>query len=100
MFNIGSSTQTNSVQDSGKLKLAYDLTSTLRASYTLGFWRNDAQRSSDSFLRDGSGDPVYGGQVNIGGSVYSLPALTPSQAEMQHLAHGLTIKSRTLGVWD
>ena len=100
VFNIGSSTQTNSVQDSGKLKLAYDLTSTLRASYTLGFWRNDAQRSSDSFLRDGSGDPVYGGQVNIGGSVYSLPALTPSQAEMQHLAHGLTIKSRTLGVWD
>ena len=88
VYNVGTSAQTRSVQDSGKLKLAYDLTPTLRASYTLGFWRNDARRSADSFLRDGSGNPVYGGQVNIGGSVYTMPALTPSRAELQHLAHG------------
>ena len=69
VFNVGTSTQTHSVQDSGKLKLAYDLTSTLRASYTLGSWRNDAKRSVDSFLRDGSGNRVYQGPVNIGGSV-------------------------------
>ena len=100
VFNVGTSSQTDSVQDSGKLKLAYDLTPTLRASYTLGSWRNDAKRSVDSFLRDGSGNPVYAGQVNIGGSAYTLPSLTPSRAELQHLAHGLTIKSRTLGVWD
>lgn len=100
VYNVGTSAQTRSVQDSGQLKLAYDLTSMLRASYTLGFWRNDAQRSADSDLRDGSGHRVYGGQVNIGGSVYSLPALTPTQVELQHIAHGLTIKSRTLVVWD
>ena len=45
----------DTLQDHAKLKLAYDITPTLRASYTLGWWRNDADRDVDSFLRDAVG---------------------------------------------
>ena len=41
-------TQTHTVQDHAKLKLAYDFTPTLRASYTFGLWRNDADRDVET----------------------------------------------------
>lgn len=100
VWNVGTSTQTDTRQDNAKLKLAYDLTPTLRASYTLAHWRNETDRSADTYLRDVAGQPVYGGQVNIDGNAYTLPALAPSRARAQHVAHGLTIKSNTRGTWD
>jgi iron complex outermembrane receptor protein len=100
VWNVGTSAQTDTRQDNAKLKLAYDLTPTLRASYTLAHWRNEADRSVDSYLRDAAGQPVYSGQVNIDGGSYTLPALTPSRASLQHIAHGLTLKSNTRDTWD
>ena len=44
--------KTRALEEHAKLKLAYDVTPTLRASYTLGYWSNDADRGVDSFLRD------------------------------------------------
>ena len=41
---LGSTTATHTIQDHAKLKVAYDITPTLRLSYTLGAWDNDAQR--------------------------------------------------------
>jgi iron complex outermembrane recepter protein len=55
---LGSTGQTHTVQDHAKAKLAYDISSTLRLSYTLGWWDNEAVRSSDSYLRDAAGNPV------------------------------------------
>lgn len=100
VYNVGTTAQTDTAQDNAKVKLAYDLTPTLRASYTLGLWRNDTKRSADTFLRDAGGNPVYSGSVNIDGSAYAVPALAPSRARMEHLAHGLTIKSNTRQTWD
>ncbi len=37
---LGTGTQYNTMQDHAKLKLAYDVTPTLRASYVLGNWHN------------------------------------------------------------
>jgi iron complex outermembrane receptor protein len=42
-YLLGAGTQYATVQDHVKAKLAYDLTPTLRASYTLGLWQNDSQ---------------------------------------------------------
>ena len=100
VLNVGSSAQTDTRQENAKIKLAYDLTPTLRASYTLGHWYNKAQRSADTYLRDASGAPVYSGSVNIDGSTYTVPALAPSRAQLAHHAHGLTLKSSTRETWD
>jgi iron complex outermembrane receptor protein len=106
---LGSTNQIHTLQDHAKLKLAYDFTDALRASYTLGVWTNDAVRASESYLRDAAGAPVYVGTpfgadasvINIGGRRYSLtPAdLAPSRGDLLHLIHGLSIKSSSQGAW-
>jgi len=45
---IGAGTQYHSVQDHAKLRLAYDISPTVRASYTLGGWRNDSEGRSET----------------------------------------------------
>jgi iron complex outermembrane receptor protein len=40
---LGTSTQYHTLQDHAKVKAAYNVTPTLRASYTLGYWQNDSK---------------------------------------------------------
>lgn len=102
VFNLGTTAQTDTQQDHGKLKLAWDLSPTLRAAYTLGLWRNEAERAVDSYLRDAAGQPVYAGTVNIDGRSVTLANNTfaPSRGRFEHLIHGLSLKSNTRGTWD
>ena len=99
---FGATNQTHTVQDHAKLKLAYDITPAVRASYTLGYWRNNADRSAETYLRDTAGNPVYSGLVNVGGRSYTQGAadLAPSKASLEHLALGVNVKSHTRGHWD
>ncbi len=99
---FGATSQTHTVQDHAKLKLACDITPALRASYTLGYWSNKSDRRAETFLRDAAGNPVYSGVVNVAGRNYTLGAadLAPSKANLEHLAHGLNVKSHTRGNWD
>jgi len=103
---LGTTGQTHTVQDHAKLKFAYDLTPTLRASYTLGYWRNAAERGVDSFLRDASGAVVTSGPapvpVNIDGRSYSIAPtdFAASRASLEHVIQALSLKSSTRGVWD
>lgn len=69
---LGATNEVHTVQDHAKVKLAYDLSPVLRASYTLGWWRNDAERRSESYLRDAAGNPVTSGTVAIDGRRYTL----------------------------
>jgi outer membrane receptor protein involved in Fe transport len=99
---LGSTTQIHTVQDHGKAKLSYDFTPTLRASYTLGVWHNDADRTVDSYLRDPAGNPVYGGAINVDGRTYTVtPAdFTPSRGDFTHYMHGLSIRDHGRDHWD
>jgi len=103
---LGTTGQTHTVQDHAKLKFAYDLTPTLRASYTLGYWRNAAERGVDSFLRDANGAVVTSGPValpiNIDGRSYSIAPtdFAASRASLEHIIQALSLKSSTRGVWD
>jgi iron complex outermembrane receptor protein len=99
---VGAGTVTSTKQDHAKLKLAYDFTPTLRASYTFGVWRNDAFRDSQPFLLDAAGNPVYSGNVNIEGRQFSIAPteISQSRADMQHLIHGLAVKTHTRGAFD
>jgi iron complex outermembrane receptor protein len=77
----GTGTQYRTVQDHLKLKLAYDLAADLRASYTLGWWRNDAVGRSDQYVA-----PVLGGVTNRDG--------------LAHLMQALSLKQNAGGVFD
>jgi iron complex outermembrane receptor protein len=102
-YIVGAGTAYQTRQDQIKAKLAYDITPTLRASYTLGVWQNTAEGRPQSYLRDAAGQPVYGGVVNINGQ--SFAALTGgdlalSNESLLQVMHGLSVKSHTQGVWD
>lgn len=100
---LGTATQYHTVQDHTKIKLAYDLSSTLRASYTLGVWQNASDGNPSSYLRNAtSGAPVYSGVVSNGTSSYNLSAtaLNASREALMHTMHGFSLKSNTQAVFD
>ena len=99
---LGTGTQYQTVQDHFKGKLAYDLSPTVRAIYTLASWQNTSEGRPVSYLRDASGQPIYGGNVNIDGKRYTLNGGTfpLTNESLQHTLHGLSVKSRTQGVFD
>jgi iron complex outermembrane receptor protein len=100
---LGTSTQYHTVQDHSKLKLAYDVSPTMRASYTLGVWQNDSRASADTYLSTSTGAPLYyASKVKVDGNYYSMTGteFLGSQDNWEHLMHGLSLKTHTLGVWD
>jgi iron complex outermembrane receptor protein len=101
-YVLGTATEYTTVQDQAKVKLAYDFSRTLRASYTLGWWHNTSQGRPTTYLRDAAGNPVYSGVVNIDGRSYTLGATSfnTSNEDLTHLMHGLSLKSHTRGEWD
>lgn len=101
-YLLGTATQYHTVQDHLKVKLAYDIEPTLRASYTLGWWRNESEGRPSTYLRDAAGNPVYSGTVNVNGRAFTLAPTdyNVSNESITHLMHGLSLKSRTQGVWD
>jgi iron complex outermembrane receptor protein len=99
----GAGNLNHTVQDTFKWKLAYDITPTIKAAYTLGLWQNDNHVSSDSFLTNAkTGAVVNTGNVNIDGKRYTLApnAFGESQAQQLHWSHGMNIKSSTGGIFD
>ena len=105
-FVLGSGTQYHTVQDHAKLKLAYDITPTLRAHYTLVSWSNTSEGRGQSYLKDANGNTVSSGAININGLVFTgANALTgadfvATNEALHHLAQRLSLKTRTQGVLD
>ncbi|WP_082580077.1 TonB-dependent receptor [Pelomonas sp. Root1444] len=102
-YLLGAGTQYGTRQDHLKLKLAYDVGATLRASYVMGLWRNDADGNSESYLRNAAGDTITSGAIVIDGKPYA--ALTGAdfaltREKLLHVMHGVSIKSRGGGEWD
>ena len=105
---LGESAINHTVQDNFKWKVGYDITPTIHAAYTLGLWQNDNKAGFNSFLRDGAGNIVNSGIVQIGGRNYDLgggangttPLFAETRAEQMHWSHGMNIKSTTGGIFD
>lgn len=90
-----------SEQTNAKLKLAYDITPQVKASYILGVWDLDSRVDVESYLKDAStGNTVYNGQVNFNGASYNVSGFSPSEAEALHIMQALDIKSNTKGFFD
>jgi iron complex outermembrane recepter protein len=102
-YLIGSGTQYNTTQDHLKVKLAYDVNASLRASYVLGLWQNESEGNSVSYLRNAAGQPVTSGPINIDGR--SFAALTGAdlpvtRERLLHAMHGFSLKQNTRGTFD
>ena len=76
----------------GKVKLAYDITPALRATYTFGYWRNGANAGVDTYLSDSNGDPTFAGQAGFASGFYHLIE--------DHTAQSLALRTSSKGDWD
>ena len=106
-ITAGSAAIDHAVQDNLKIKLAYDITPTVRAAYTLGYWQNDSEKRGESYLKNATGNTIYGTGgagafqfLRINGKDYTVTAPPSSNTEQEHWMHGLSIKSDTGGTWD
>jgi len=101
---LGSTAIERQIEDNATLKLGYDLTPTVTASYTVGLFRNDDRATDDSYLRDAAGQTIYAGALNIGGHAYTVaPSAFDNgvyRFEEDLLAQGLTLGSHSGGAFD
>jgi len=103
---LGEGNLNHTIQDNFKWKLAYDITPTIKASYTLGLWTNDNKAGFNSFLRNAKTgaivDSASNGFVNVNGQRYALApnAFAETRADQMHWSHGMNIKSNTGGIFD
>ena len=102
IFGINAEGAEHAMQDQFKFKAAYDITPSLQAGFTFGYWRQQVSNSTQTFLRDANGNPVYAGLVNIGGYQYKLPEsfFAPAASESENQLYGLTLKSRNASGWN
>ena len=100
---MGTATAYDTTQDHAKIKLAYDFSSTLKASYSFGYWGNQSEGRSQSYLTNAAtGAPVTSGVVSSGGNKYNIAAtdFTMSNEALKHFMQALSLKSNTKGVFD
>ena len=75
----------------GTVKLCYDLTPVIRATYSLGLWSNSANSGVESYINAAS-KPTYAGQAGFATSYYDL--------SQRHSAHSITLTSNARGDWN
>ena len=98
---FGATSLDHTVQNTAKVRLAYDFTPDTRAAFTYALWRNDSYSDTQTYLRDAAGRPIWSGNVNIGGFRYNLAASTfaPSDSNTENRLAGLTLDSRLSPDW-
>ncbi|MEP6617760.1 MAG: TonB-dependent receptor [bacterium] len=88
---LGASGLLHTEMTNATVKAAYDITPTVRAAYSFGAWKNDANSSVDPFVT-ASGQPTYAGQAGFASGYYGLLE--------QHSAHSLSLRSDMRSNWD
>jgi iron complex outermembrane receptor protein len=81
-----------------KAKVAYDFTSWLTGTYTLGYWSNDGQSKATSYLRTSTGAPTFG--LLTGSNAISSFATNNYSVKAQHLTNAVALKTDTKGAFD
>ena len=75
-----------------KVKLAYDLSPTMQAAYTVARWQNTSASTVDPYLLDGAGQLTYAGQAGF--------ATNTNKLLEQHTAQALSLRTNTGADWD
>jgi len=90
VLGAGNVQDTNLV--SAKVKVAYDFSPTIRATYLIGRWNNLTNSTGQSYLRDASGQPTFGGVSGFASSFFNWIEEQTMQS--------LSVKSAGAGDWD
>lgn len=92
---LGTTGQFTTKQANFKIKLGYELTPYLNASYTLGVWDNQASSAPYSYLTDAANNRVYTGSVIINQRQYALNTndFSYNQSQLQHIMQGFALKN-------
>jgi iron complex outermembrane recepter protein len=90
---IGTGTLAHTQQTSANLRLAYDLTPFVQATYSLGVWNNHQVSNPQTYLTStATGMPTFAGNSTFASNKYIW--------DETHLSNAIAIKSDTKGVFD
>jgi iron complex outermembrane receptor protein len=90
---IGTGALIHSQQTSGNVRLAYDISPLVQATYSFGIWNNHQISDPQTYLRSTfNGQPTFGGQAAFANNKYIWDQVQMSNA--------LSLKSDTKGTYD
>ncbi len=90
---VGLGNSIHSQQIAANLKLAYDFSSSIRGTYTVGLWNNQQTSAPQSYLTSTiTNAPTFAGISSFAGSEYTW--------RQTHLSNAISLKSDTKGVFD
>jgi iron complex outermembrane receptor protein len=90
---VGTGALAHSLQTSANLRLAYDVTPLIQATYSLGIWNNHQTSDPQSYLTSTlTGRPTFGGVASFATNKYVW--------DQTHLSNAASLKSDTKGVFD
>ena len=90
---IGTGALAHSQQTSANLRLAYDVSPLVQATYALGIWNNHQTSNPQTYLTSTlNGQPTFGGQGAFASNKYIW--------DQTHLSNAVSVKSDTKGVFD
>jgi iron complex outermembrane receptor protein len=90
---VGTGALAHSQQTSANLRLAYDLTPLVQATYSMGIWNNVQMSNPQTYLRStATGAPTFAGLPAFASNKYTW--------DQTHLSNAVSLKSDTKGVFD
>ncbi|UFZ06026.1 TonB-dependent receptor [Bradyrhizobium ontarionense] len=89
---VGTGILAHSQQTSGNLRLAYDLSPLVQATYSLGIWNNHQVSTPQTYLRDATGRPTFNNISTFASGRYIW--------DQTQLSNAIALKSDTKGIFD
>jgi iron complex outermembrane receptor protein len=90
---IGTGTLAHSLQTTANLRLAYDITPLVQATYSLGVWNNHQTSDPQTYLTStATGAPTFANNAGFASNRYIW--------DETHLSNAVSIKSDTKGMFD
>ncbi len=89
---VGAGGLVHRLQNTLSGRFTFDLTRWLRAAYMIGYWDQQADSSVQTYLRDDSGNPSFGGVSGFARGRFT--------AKGRQLMNALSLKTDTQGAWD
>jgi iron complex outermembrane recepter protein len=90
---VGTGALAHSQQTSGNLRVAYDVTAQVQATYSLGIWNNVQTSNPQTYLTStATGAPTFAGITGFASNKYIW--------DQTHLSNAISLKSDTKGTYD
>ncbi|KPJ36104.1 TonB-dependent receptor [Burkholderia multivorans] len=98
---VGAQSLERTEQINETVRMGYAFTDRVDATLTLGHWENHYRQHGDTFLRDGTGQPVYGGNVSIGGQNLTIApgAFAPQRGDQENWLYAFGLNGRLASGW-